>query len=256
MQNWLPDEFMTSDATATAVFHGDTDVFEPENKSKDVLQNDIQRLFMSESGFSGPDAIMGHLTREERAQVFELVEQDIKTEYEEREIELRAKMAAELKEARIGFDETLTAWTGKLHKAMATHMKEVSDSSARLAIQVAEKIVRQKILVDKEILIRAIETTLYKMDGTKDVTINLNPSQAEWLESLPEMKEKLGINQIISDRRVEPGGCLIKTEKQEWDVTVAGQLNYLSELVEEMITTADEPGLTGEEGTDAEPSME
>ncbi len=255
MQKWLPDEFSSSSRTSVAA-NTDPSVFESDNSRSDAIQTENQRLFMSESGFSGPDAIMAHLTREERAQVFELVEQDIKAEYQERETELREQFQKDLSSVENQFTETFNQWTENLHRAMAIHMKETADASARLAVQLAEKIVRQKIIMDNEILVKAIETALFKIDGTKSITVNINPEQAQWLESQDQLREKLGIEQIVSDRRIDPGGCLVKTEKQQWDVTIAGQLNYLSELVEEMITTADAPALAGEEGTDAEPILE
>jgi len=256
MQKWLPDEFSSDFAPAATLAQAGAGAFESEKSNQQTGQSDNQRLFLSESGFSGPEAIMAHLTREERAQVFELVEQDIKAEYEEREKELRAKLAADKEESHRNFEEALTVWSDKITQAMSNHMKETADAAARLAVQLAEKVVRKNVSLDNEVLLRAIETALFKIDTSKTLTLNINPAQAQWLETLPQVIEKFGIEQIVSDRRIEPGGCLIKTEKQEWDVTVSGQLNYLSELVEEMITTADAPDLTGEDGKDAEPVLE
>lgn len=256
MQKWLPDDFASDFTTGTAVALEDPAVFKSDISDSHDIQDENQRLFKSESGFTGPEAIMGHLTREERAQLFELVEQDINAEYAIREKELVAKLDADLAQAGKNFDDAMAQWSGKLHQAMAMHMKETADASARLAVQLAEKIVRKNIELDNEILVRGIQTALFKIENTKSLTININPDQAAWLENLPEVMEKLGVQQINADRRIEAGGCLIKTEKQEWDVTVSGQLNYLSELVEEMITTADLPELTGEDGTDAEPILE
>ncbi len=256
MQKWLPDSFESPGASATAVLHTDDSLFESNSDSIPSPKPEESRLFLSESGFSGPEAIMGHLTSEERTQVFDLVEQDVTAVFEERESELRAKLEAEISQARQDFDTALNSWSAQLNQAMSTHIKETADASARLAIQIAEKVVRKEIHLDQDILIRTLETTLFKIDNTKSLTVNLNPVQAQWLESQPQVMEKLGVEKIVADRRVEPGGCMIKTEKQEWDATIHGQLECLTELVEEMITTADEPDLTGEDGKDAKPGMD
>ena len=252
MQKWLPDAFESDEATATTVLLADDAIFEAENTDPDEPMDEKSRLFMSESGFSGPEAIMTHLTRDERAQVFELVEQDIGRVYQEQEAELRSKLDADLNEVRRGFDTALASWSEKLQQAMEIHIKDTADGSARLAVQLAEKIIRKKVGMDHDVLTRAIETALFKIDGTKSITVSVNPEQAEWLESQDGVIEKLGIQQVVSDRRIESGGCLLKTDKQEWDATVKGQLKYLSELVEEMIITGDTPDFSGEEGTDAE----
>ena len=114
MQKWLPDAFTSDLATATAVLHADDACFEAEESVSDELLDEKDRLFMSESGFSGPEAIMAHLTREERAQVFELVEQDLAKVYQDQEVELRAKLEADLNEARQGFETALASWSDQL----------------------------------------------------------------------------------------------------------------------------------------------
>jgi len=262
MQKWLPDAFSTEASAPAAVVQADDLAFESEQSlpsnplDVDDGQATRKRLFMSESGFSGPQAIMSHMTPEERAQVFELVEQDISRDFKKRELELREQLATDLDLAQQNFQDTMESFSQNLQQAMATHMKEVADMSARLAIQLAEKIVRSRVEADPEILIKALETTLFKFDSSKSVIVNVNPEQVELLENQPQLLERLGINQVVADRRVDPGGCLVRTEKLEWDATIKGQLEYLNEVVEEMIATGDKPDLTGKGVSPDEPSLD
>jgi type III secretion protein L len=256
MQKWLPDSFASDVSAPAAVLQKDDGIFEADHSGSGMCDNEKQRLFRSESGFSGPEAIMAHLTREERTQVFELVEQDISRDFEAREKELRANFEKEMVEAKNSFNSALDSWTENLHQALVSHLKETADCTARLAIQLAEKIVRAKVETDPEILLRALETTLFKIDGTKQIVVNVNPEQVQWLESRQDLLAKLGITQIVADRRVEAGGCIVKTHKQEWDATIKGQLAYMEELVEEMLTTADEPDLSGKGGSDEDPQLD
>ncbi len=262
MQKWLPDAFSTEASTPAAVVHGDDLGFESEqalqSNPQDVEDGQAtkKRLFMSESGFSGPQAIMNHLTPDERAQVFELVEQDISRDFTKRETELRAQLASDFDQAQKNFLDTMESFSQNLQQAMATHMKEVADMSARLALQLAEKIVRSRVEADPDILIKALETTLFKVDSSKSIIVNVNPEQVELLDNQPQLLERLGINQVVADRRVDPGGCLVRTEKMEWDATLKGQLEYLNEVVEEMIATGDQPDLTGKGVSPDEPSLD
>ncbi len=256
MQKWLPDAFQPEAGAAATVVHQDDGFFETDLKEAPQHSDENQRLFMSESGFAGPEAIMSHLTREERAQVFELVEQDITREYEVRETELRKKMQEDLDLAKGDFEETLASWTEELTQTLSAHLKETTDATARLTVKIAEKIIRKQTDIDTGVLLRALETTLFKLDGTKQVVISVNPKEAEWLESQPQVLKKLGITQVVADRRVAKGGCLVRTEKQEWDATIKGQLDFLTEMVEEMITTSDQPDLTGEGQPDADNPVE
>jgi len=262
MQNWLPDAFTSEDLATATVVPANGNAFEADHAAKDEapdfadIQANNKRLFMSESGFNGPEAIMKHLTPEERTQIFDLVEQDISKDFQQRELELREKFASDLEKAQRNCNASLESFSDNLLQAMSKHMKDTADASARLTIQLAEKIVRSKVHTDHEILVKAMETTLFKIDGAKTVIISVNPDQIEYLNSKPELLERLGINQVVADRRVDMGGCLVKTEKLEWDATIKGQLEYLSELIEEMIATGDEPDLTGKGQSTDEPILD
>ncbi len=246
MQKWLPDAFASE--PAPAVLPREKSSFESDQSAAPDAQGNRSHLFVSESGLSAPDKIMNHLTPEERAQVFELVEQDIKRDYETREQELRQQFTADLDKNRLAFDEALAAYVENISRSVTANLKESADESARLAVQLAEKIIRQQVKIDHYTLVRAMETTHFKIEGAREVTVCVSPEEAGWLNGHPEVCERLGIHKVVADRRVDSGGCLVKTEKREWDATVKGQLDFLGELVEEMINTAAEPDLsvTGE----------
>ncbi len=108
---------------------------------------------------------------------------------------------------------------------------------ARDAVQMAEKIVRQSVAVAPEALARVVETTLFKIYADAPLTLRTNPLDAAWLSSQNELTERLHIGQIVADRRIDQGGCVIQCEGREWDATLARQLDTLGEIVAEMIAT-------------------
>ncbi|MCP4293663.1 MAG: hypothetical protein GY780_17690 [bacterium] len=256
MQKWLPDAFTVEKPTGTAAQVQTPNNFEAEGLSDHQEQNDRNRMFMSESGFAGPETIMGHLTPEERNQVFDLVEQDIQRVFEAQENELIKNNQIELERVKTEFESTFNNWSAQLQDAMANHMKETADASARMALILAEKVIRKKIDSDPEILIRALETTLFKMDGKKTLTVSIHPEQVDLLNKQTELMERLGIDQVVSDRRVDPGGCIVQTEKQEWDATIKGQIESLGEIIEEMISTGETPDLSVEGKSDDNPILD
>ncbi len=260
MQKWLPepfDDFNGPVATvAGAMLEAQSQAFQSGAPTGDTPGGDLNRLFMSEKGFQGPEAMMSHLTPEERAQVFDLVEQDIRVEYEKREKELILSHAAELENVRQAFDTALQEWTTRITEAQARHLKTTAEAAARMTLTLAEKMVRSKVAEDSSVLMRALETALFKLEGARDTTVSLNPEEAEWLQSRPEVLEKMGIANIVADRRIDKGGCMVRTERKEWDATLKGQLSYLSELVEEMISTQEDPDLNAKDDTDVDPGLD
>ena len=262
MQSWLPEAFEPDQNTvytndeAVAEFSSDGAVLtlEPTGHGDDGPR------FRRESGFTDGQTLMAQLTQSEREQVFELVEMDVAADYEEREQQLIAKQEQQLAEALADCERRLQTWQEDFASRLETHvereLKTASAAAARLAVQLAGKIVRATVPTDPEILTRNIETTLFKIKGNAAVDVTVNPVDAAWLESQPEIVARLGLNNIVADRRVDPGSCLIRSGCQEWDATLTGQLESLSELVEEMIATSDDAEGVAETEVVDEPGLD
>ncbi len=84
---------------------------------------------------------------------------------------------------------------------------------------------------------RVIETTLYKITEDAPLTVRTCPVDAAWLSGRSALLERLHIGQIVADRRIDQGGCVIQSDGREWDATLTRQLDTLSEIVAEMIAT-------------------
>ncbi|PID80532.1 hypothetical protein CSA17_03295 [bacterium DOLJORAL78_65_58] len=256
MRKWCPEPFDDTSGVVAPAAGAPRDaatVFTAAREEAAEWETDRRRLFMSESGFQGPETMMAHLTSEERSQLYDLVEQDLSAAYQEREREMAQAQASELEKARQDFAHALDTWSERISASRARHCQEVAAAAARITLVLAEKIIRGKVETDPEILRRGLETALFKLEERQDITVVAHPDEAEWLESQPEVLRKQGITQVQADRRVDKGGCLIRTETREWDATLKGQLAYLGDLVEEMIATQETPDLNREDATDADP---
>ncbi len=217
------------EATGTPV------VSDSENSETEECQSGFRR----EAGFTDTKALMNSLTNDERSQVYELVELDLIEGYKIREQEMAAEYASRLAEVKSETERRFTIWTEKVSGVMAGEVRTAAAASARLAVQMAEKIIRRSVAGDAETLTRTIETTMFKIADGSPLSVRANPADVSWLEQHEEMKEQLNIDQIVSDRRIEPGGCVIGCDGREWDATLTRQLDTFSEIIEEMITTAE-----------------
>ncbi len=248
MQKWLPDAFESDNLVgAGPVLVGEA--FEKQEPAAGRCDDSIECRFRSESRFVDSQTLLGHLTRKERAELFELVEQDVARDYQEREDELRKQHQTAVQALDQQYRESLASLAAQLDAAVAGQLKEIAAAGARLAVQLAEKIVRKTIDLDPEVLLRALDTIQYKLLDETELHLSLNPEDAAWLEARPEVLEELGIAQIHADRRIEKGGCIVRAGAREWDGTIQRQLESLTEIVEEAIATAPDPGgiLDGED---------
>lgn len=235
MQKWLPDAFEVEDAIRAATV--DKGAFEPETGAAPSGDQPARPGFRSEAGFADSQSLLNHLTQRERAQLFDLVEQDVAAEYQEREDQIKAATEQEMQSLQANFQASLQALATQLEEATTGQLQEIAAAAARLAVQLAGKIVRSTVEVDPQVLARVLETTLYKLTGDTQLTVSLNPEDAAWLEGQPELCKELKIGRITPDRRIERGGCIASGSGQEWDATLARQLESLTEIVEEAIAT-------------------
>ncbi len=254
MLKWSPEPFDVHDSAIVSAAVSSDDFQSTAVGNGEPNQGHDAREFRREAGFSDSKALMNALTQEERAQVYELVEIDLAEEYQAREKEQAATYASDLQAHKDETARMVAGWTERLAAAMAAEMTDAASAAARLSVQLAEKIVRQTVAVDHQVLARVLETTLFKIPDASPLSIRTSPEDATWLESQPSLQEHLNIAHIVADRRVESGGCVIQSEGREWDATLARQLNTLEEVVSEMIktTVADPSDLTEAAGAVAE----
>jgi len=224
------------------------------------LEQETGRL-RREAGFTDTKSLMASLTQDERAQLYELVELELADDYKKREEKLAQDYESRLRASEAKATQQLILWGEKINEVVAEELKEAASATARLAKQIAEKIVRQQVAIDPEVIARVIETTLFKIVENSPLSLQVNPDDAEWLTSQPDFLNKLNIAQITPDRRIESGGCLVRNSEREWDATLASQLETLDELVAEMITSGSlgvpelpsvEPSAESSTETDAE----
>ncbi len=238
MQKWLPDEFGSGATAAVAELPADAWESLPETSAD---QRSADR-FLKESRFADPSSLMANMTQAERGMVFELVEQDVAREYEEREEELKRSHADEIARIQAEYESRLQRWIDEFGSRVAAHTEEtlhaIGQAAARTAVQIAGKILRATVPLDPEILVRALQTSLYKVPGSQPVTVRMNPDDATWLQERGDLLSKMHIDLIEGDRRIEAGGCLVQSGTGEWDATLGGQLESLGEIVHEAIATA------------------
>lgn len=212
-----------------------------------ALRPGLEERFQKESRFADPDSLLANLTVAERTLIFELVEQDVAREYEKREKELKTGLEEQLAAEKAAYESRLAVWADDfgqcLKNVIEEDLTEIGKSSARLAIRLAGKLTRSAVPLDEDILVRAIQTTLYKIEGSVPIRLAAHPEDALWLRGHPDLLRQWRIEEVNEDRRLERGGCLVGAGGREWDATLEGQLETLGEIIQEAIDTSGEPHL-------------
>jgi len=109
------------------------------------------------------------------------------------------------------------AFTG----AVATLEAYMADSLLNLALELAQKIIRQSLAIRPELILPVVREALRELSGTyQNNTLLLNPADAELVSS--HLSQELAKNgwRVIVDERIESGGCRVESGSGEVDATL------------------------------------
>jgi flagellar assembly protein FliH len=149
-------------------------------------------------------------------------------------------LEAGMAEARVRVEQALEA-VAAAERAMAEmHDRYISESETAavdLAFQIAEKVIGATIAYDREAVLSVVSGALLRTTDRDHLVLEVNPGDFELVrDSASALAARLGgisRMEVVSERRVEPGGCVVRTEAGEIDARVTSQLERVRVLLAE-----------------------
>jgi flagellar assembly protein FliH len=145
-----------------------------------------------------------------------------------------------LAEARTRTEKALEALAAAERSMAELHDRHVAETEAAavdLAYQIAEKVIGATIASDREAVLGVVSGALLRTTDRDHLVLEVNPGDFELVrDSASELAARLGgINrmEVVSERRVEAGGCVVRTEAGEIDARVSAQLERVRQLLAE-----------------------
>jgi len=124
-------------------------------------------------------------------------------------------------------------------------LRAAERSAVELALAIAEKIVGGTVSARPETVLDVVGGALLRTESRHRLVIEVNPEDLELVsESADGLTARLGGVQrldVIAERRVERGGCIVRTEEGEIDARIGSQLERLAELMTEAGRRSDAP---------------
>lgn len=128
-------------------------------------------------------------------------------------------------------------------KAVKASLKDHMDTmpyvaekdSVRLAVAMAQRIVQQEIQVDPEPVSHMIRSAIKMVNGQSNIKIKAHPEDGEIVrvicnKEMPDA-DMTGQVEVIADRSIQRGGCLIDTDFGTIDARVEHQLGVIEDLL-------------------------
>lgn len=115
-------------------------------------------------------------------------------------------------------------------------IREAEAEIISLVIDVARKVIRREITIDRSVVVRLVEGALQKVGGQVALRIRVNPDDFDLVNAYWKEREgsydQTGHVEVIADKRVKHGGCVIDTQGGTIDAQIDAQLAEIRKAFE------------------------
>ena len=178
-----------------------------------------------------PDDILQN-AQEEAAQIIAQAEENYEL------IEQAAREKA-MQEAQAAIEREVSGKLAEIRENFALSLREVSvlrdEISAQvetevveLALEIAKKVVGREVAFDREIALTLVKVSLKKIHSRPLAQVHLSPEDFAFVESRRDQIDFRGSLELVEDRSVSPGGCLIHTETGDVDARIESQFEEIA----------------------------
>lgn len=150
----------------------------------------------------------------------------------------RAAAAAASQDSNL-LDEQVAGRVADLRRELAASIGEIAALSdtvrngievetVDLAIRIAKKIVGREVSVDREIALTLVRVSLAKLHNRSAAKIHLHPDEHAYVQAHIGTLDFRGTVELVEDRSVSPGGCLITTDTGDIDARIESQFDEIA----------------------------
>jgi len=129
----------------------------------------------------------------------------------------------------------LEAAAARLESQLGELSEKLERRAVELALALAEKIVGGALELRPELVLGAVNGALRQAAERDHVVVEVNPDDLELVRAeIDELAAKLGgIHrlEVVAERRVGRGGCVVRTSEGEVDARIGEQLSRARELL-------------------------
>ena len=170
--------------------------------------------------------------REEAAEIIAQAERDkemIEQAAEEKgmqnfEEKVREGVAKEVETIR----ETLSETINEISSLQGEITSRVETELVEFALNIAKKIVRREVTIDREVALTLVKVSLGKLHSRTLAKVHLHPNDFAFVQSKREHLDFHNALELVEDKTISPGGCLIHTETGDIDARIESQFEEIA----------------------------
>ena len=110
-------------------------------------------------------------------------------------------------------------------------VRSIEQQALMLCVDTAEKVIRHEIRTDKQIVTRVLKMCLRRVKDRNEVTVRVNPAEVEGMRAMRDellsSAENLRELNIVDDRRISAGGCIVESPSGDFDARIETQIDQI-----------------------------
>ncbi len=117
-------------------------------------------------------------------------------------------------------------------------IKDAESEIVRLALKIAEKVIRTEVTTNKEVVQNIVSEAISRVSDRENIIIKVNEKDLEFVK---QNKDKIagiidGVKNlsIIEDSQVEPGGCVIETNLGFVDARISTKISLIEKSLQKV----------------------
>lgn len=135
----------------------------------------------------------------------------------------RERMAQEVARSVEPLRDALVSTLEEVEGLRAEIAARAERELVQLAIEIARKIVHREVSVDHEIALTLARVALARLHSHAIATLHLHPDDYNYVAAQRERLDASGAIELVEDRSVGRGGCLVRTEMGDIDARIEHQ---------------------------------
>ena len=124
-------------------------------------------------------------------------------------------------------------------EARAGVVDAVEPQALKLCMEAVEKVIRHEVRTDPRVVERVVKSCLRRIKDSSEIYVRVSPEELEHVKA--QHDELVGLAEgsreinIVDDRRISAGGCVIETASGDFDAQIETQLDKLNTKLVETI---------------------
>lgn len=122
-----------------------------------------------------------------------------------------------------------------LKDAYADAIKTAEAPLVKLALDIAEKVIKEEAAKSGEVVLANIRDSLQRLTSKVHIVVRVNPDQFDLVDEHKQVLIRAieGINdfELVADHKVDKGGCIIETPSGNVEARIAKQIKELKKVI-------------------------